>query len=63
VDRWRFDRHVVYHYAGDVQAIVPAETIVHIISLLDNTAGNKFNPRPRERFRYLRITPVSFSTN
>ena len=32
--------------ADDVQPIVPAGTIVHIISLFDNTAGNKYNPDP-----------------
>jgi hypothetical protein len=46
VDRWKFDWHIVYHYQDDVQPIVPAGTIVHIISLFDNTAGNKYNPDP-----------------
>jgi len=46
VDRWKFDWHVVYHYEDDVQPIVPAGTIVHIISLFDNTASNKYNPDP-----------------
>jgi len=46
VDRWKFDWHIVYHFEEEVQPIVPAGTIVHIISLFDNTAGNKFNPDP-----------------
>lgn len=46
VDRYHFDWHIVYHYADEVQPIVPAGTILHIISLFDNTSGNKFNPDP-----------------
>jgi mono/diheme cytochrome c family protein len=46
VDRWKFDWHIVYHFEEEVQPIVPAGTIVHIISLFDNTAANKFNPDP-----------------
>ncbi|MBZ5611922.1 MAG: hypothetical protein LAP38_26980 [Acidobacteriia bacterium] len=46
VDRFKFDWHVVYEYADDVAPIVPAGTILHVISLYDNTTGNKFNPDP-----------------
>lgn len=46
VDRYHFDWHIVYHYAEDAQPIVPAGTALHIISLFDNTSGNKFNPDP-----------------
>jgi hypothetical protein len=46
VDRFKFDWHVVYEYADDVAPIVPAGTILHVISLYDNTAGNKFDPDP-----------------
>jgi hypothetical protein len=46
VDRFKFDWHVVYEYADDVAPIVPAGTILHVISLYDNTNGNKFNPDP-----------------
>jgi len=46
VDRFRFDWHVVYEYADDVAPIVPAGTILHVISLYDNTSGNKSNPDP-----------------
>ena len=46
VDRFKFNWHVSYEYADDVQPIIPAGTIMHVISLYDNTAGNKFNPDP-----------------
>jgi hypothetical protein len=46
VDRFHFDWHVVYEYADDVAPIVPAGTILHVISLHDNTAANKNNPDP-----------------
>jgi hypothetical protein len=46
VDRYHFDWHIVYHYSEDAQPIVPAGTVLHIISLFDNTSGNKFNPDP-----------------
>jgi hypothetical protein len=46
VDRFKFDWHVVYEYADDVAPIVPAGTILHVISLYDNTSGNAFNPDP-----------------
>jgi hypothetical protein len=46
VDRFKFNWHVVYEYADDVAPIVPAGTILHVISLYDNTSGNAFNPDP-----------------
>lgn len=46
VDRFKFNWHVVYEYADDVAPIVPAGTILHVISLYDNTSGNLFNPDP-----------------
>lgn len=46
VDRFKFDWHVVYEYADDVAPIVPAGTILHVISLYDNTAGHRGNPDP-----------------
>jgi len=45
-DRFKFNWHVVYEYADDVAPIVPAGTILHVISLYDNTTGNQFNPDP-----------------
>jgi hypothetical protein len=46
VDRFHFDWHVVYEYKDDVAPIVPAGTILHSISLYDNTAGHTGNPDP-----------------
>jgi hypothetical protein len=46
VDRFKFNWHVVYEYADDVAPLVPAGTILHVISLYDNTSGNQFNPDP-----------------
>jgi mono/diheme cytochrome c family protein len=40
-DRFKFDWHVTYEFADDVQPIIPAGTILHVISLYDNTPGNK----------------------
>jgi hypothetical protein len=45
VDRFKFDWHVTYEY-DDVAPIVPAGTIVHQITLHDNTAANPSNPDP-----------------
>ncbi|HLG97459.1 MAG TPA: hypothetical protein VKX49_14195 [Bryobacteraceae bacterium] len=46
VDRFHFDWHVVYEYSDDVAPIVPAGTILHSISLYDNTAAHNGNPDP-----------------
>ena len=46
VDRFHFDWHVNYEYADDVAPVVPAGTVVHQISLYDNTAANPSNPDP-----------------
>jgi hypothetical protein len=44
---WNYNWHTIYNYADDVAPIVPAGTLLHVISWLDNTAGNKFNPDPK----------------
>lgn len=46
VNRYKFAWHIVYHYAEDVQPILPAGTILHVISWHDNSTANKFNPDP-----------------
>jgi mono/diheme cytochrome c family protein len=46
VNRYRFNWHVVYHYAEDVQPLLPAGTLLHVVSWHDNTSANKFNPDP-----------------
>jgi len=45
-DRFKFNWHVVYEYADDVAPIVPAGTILHVISIYDNSSANQFNPDP-----------------
>jgi hypothetical protein len=46
VDRFHFDWHIVYHYNEDAQPLLPAGTILHVISWFDNTAQNKYDPDP-----------------
>jgi hypothetical protein len=46
VSKYRFNWHVVYHYASDVQPLLPAGTLLHVVSWHDNTSANKFNPDP-----------------
>ena len=45
--RFNYNWHLVYNYADDVAPIVPAGTILHMISWHDNSTANKFNPDPR----------------
>ena len=44
---FNYNWHLVYNYEDDVAPIVPAGTILHIISWHDNTEGNRDNPDPR----------------
>jgi hypothetical protein len=44
VSHFNFDWSVTYPYADDVAPLLPAGTIVHIISWHDNTTANKQNP-------------------
>ena len=44
---FNYNWHLVYNYADDVAPIVPAGTLLHIISWHDNTAANKDNPDPK----------------
>jgi hypothetical protein len=46
VSNFNFDWSVTYPYADDVAPLLPAGTIIHIISWHDNTAANKTNPDP-----------------
>lgn len=43
---FHFAWHLQYHYAEDAQPLLPAGTILHVISWFDNSAGNKYNPDP-----------------
>jgi hypothetical protein len=42
-----FNWQIVYNYADNVAPLLPAGTIMHVISWHDNSAGNKNNPDPR----------------
>ena len=42
-----YNWHLVYNYADDAAPLVPAGTILHIISWHDNTAGNRGNLDPK----------------
>lgn len=46
VSNFNFDWSVTYPYADDVAPLLPAGTIIHIISWHDNTPANKTNPDP-----------------
>ena len=42
-----FNWQIVYNYADQVAPLLPAGTIMHVISWHDNSAANKYNPDPR----------------
>jgi len=42
-----FNWQIVYNYADEVAPLLPAGTIIHVISWHDNSAANKYNPDPR----------------
>ncbi|HTA47341.1 MAG TPA: hypothetical protein VK789_33085 [Bryobacteraceae bacterium] len=44
VSHYQFAWHLVYLYADDEQPLLPAGTVLHMISWYDNSPGNKFNP-------------------
>jgi hypothetical protein len=46
VSDFNFDWSITYPYADDVAPLLPAGTIIHIISWHDNTASNRHNPNP-----------------
>jgi mono/diheme cytochrome c family protein len=47
VNNYQFGWHIVYNYAEDVQPLLPAGTMLHVISWHNNTTSNKYNPDPR----------------
>jgi hypothetical protein len=47
VNKFRFGWHLVYNYADDVQPLLPAGTILHVISWHNNTVSNRYAPDPR----------------
>jgi len=52
VSKYQFAWHLVYLYAEDEQPLLPAGTILHLISWYDNSPGNKFNPDPDNLITY-----------
>jgi hypothetical protein len=44
---FNYNWHLTYNYADDVAPLIPAGTILHVISWHDNSAANRFNPDPR----------------
>ncbi|MBM3770503.1 MAG: cytochrome c [Acidimicrobiia bacterium] len=52
VDRYQFAWHIAYHYAEDVQPLLPAGTVLHITAWHNNTASNKFNPDPNQHVTF-----------
>lgn len=44
---FNYNWHLVYNYADDAAPIVPAGTILHVISWHDNTPANRYNPDPK----------------
>ena len=63
VDKYRFNWHIVYHYADDEQPIVPAGTVLHVTSWFDNTASNPYNSDPSNpiAFGQRSVDEMSFS--
>jgi mono/diheme cytochrome c family protein len=47
VSSYQFGWHITYPYADDVAPLLPAGTIMHVISWHDNTSANRWNPNPR----------------
>jgi hypothetical protein len=45
--KFNFGWALVYNYADDAAPIVPAGTLLHVISIHDNSAANKGNPDPK----------------
>jgi hypothetical protein len=47
VNNYKFGWHIVYNYTDDVQPLLPAGTMLHVVSWHNNTASNRYNPDPR----------------
>jgi len=52
VDRYQFAWHISYHYADDVQPILPAGTVLHVTAWHNNTSSNKYNPDPDQHVTF-----------
>jgi len=44
---FNYNWHLVYNYADEVAPLVPAGTVLHVISWHDNSPRNKYNPDPK----------------
>jgi len=44
---WNYNWHMIYNYADDVAPLIPAGTILHVITWHDNSEANRHNPDPR----------------
>jgi hypothetical protein len=49
---WDYNWHSVYNYQDHAAPLVPAGTVIHIVSWHDNTAGNRHNPDPKNWVGY-----------
>jgi len=47
VSNYQFGWHITYPYADDVAPLLPAGTMVHVISWHDNSTNNRWNPNPK----------------
>jgi len=47
VNNYQFGWHIVYNYSDEVQPLLPAGTMLHVISWHNNTTSNKYNPDPK----------------
>jgi hypothetical protein len=52
VDRYQFAWHISYHYADEVQPLLPAGTVLHVTAWHNNTASNRFNPDPEQHVTF-----------
>jgi hypothetical protein len=48
----QFGWSITYNYADDVAPLLPAGTMIHVITWHDNTDNNKFNPNPKNWVGY-----------
>jgi hypothetical protein len=49
---WDYNWHSVYNYQDHAAPLVPAGTVIHIISWHDNSAANRNNPDPQNWVGY-----------
>ena len=63
VNNYKFGWHIVYNYADEVQPLLPAGSMLHVISWYNNTASNRYNPDPKNwaGFGQRSIDDMSFS--